>query len=130
MNWEKVLRLLHNIWFFISKLIEELISDARVTLRSKEIEASKEKIVDRTTRKGRIYHATGVNLGSHRLYRSLSAVRHFWRSIFVVDMKREAVVGQITPNSRVIDFDTKLTKRILDFQKLGRPLVLNLGSCS
>ena len=43
---------------------------------------------------------------------------------------RNAYLGGAAPNSKVVTFEGKIQRHLLDYKKAGRPLVLNFGSCS
>ena len=47
-----------------------------------------------------------------------------------LDMSKEAYLGKIAPNPKLLSLDGHSEKFLLDFENIGRPLVLNFGSCT
>ncbi|KAA0711677.1 Thyroxine 5-deiodinase [Triplophysa tibetana] len=59
-------------------------------------------------------------------WESLKAVFHGHE----VDWMKSARVGRDAPNTEVVELSDLQPRRILDFARRTRPLVLNFGSCS
>lgn len=59
---------------------------------------------------------------------TLAFMRHMWNQVVRVEMRRVAAKGFPAPNPTVLEMDTYKKKRLLDFGKIGRPLVVLFGS--
>jgi hypothetical protein len=44
--------------------------------------------------------------------------------------RRSAIVGKVAPNLKLVDVKSEKLLKLLDFQKPGRPLIVNFGSCT
>jgi len=60
---------------------------------------------------------------------SLAYVKSFWKTRYL-DLFKDAVLHGPAPNPDVITLEKGLKVQLLDFQKAGRPLIVNFGSCS
>jgi len=58
-----------------------------------------------------------------------SYIKSFWHSRYLECFK-EASLHKPAPNTKVISLKSNIIKNILDFQRKGRPLVINFGSCT
>lgn len=56
-------------------------------------------------------------------------VKQWYRSR-ILDLNKKAKLWQIAPNPPVSKIDGRKLYNLLDFQKKGRPLILNFGSCT
>lgn len=59
----------------------------------------------------------------------LGYVKQWYRSR-ILDLMKDAQKGQKAPNSEVVSLEDRKLCKLLDFQKKGRPLILNFGSCT
>jgi hypothetical protein len=57
-------------------------------------------------------------------------IQTLWRIHVTEIYRRSAIVGKVAPNLKLIDVETKQLMKLLDFQKPGRPLIVNFGSCT
>ena len=44
--------------------------------------------------------------------------------------RRSAIVGNAAPNLKLVEVKTERVMELLNFQKPGRPLIVNFGSCT
>lgn len=56
-------------------------------------------------------------------------LKQWYRSRFL-DLMKEAQLGKMAPNPEVVSLDNRKFCKLFDFQKKGRPLILNFGSCT
>ncbi|XP_046544588.1 thyroxine 5-deiodinase-like [Haliotis rubra] len=64
--------------------------------------------------------------------RSVLKLSHF-KGVFraaYLDLYKDAFLHHLAPNPRLHSLDGTQIHRLLDFQKQGRPLVVNFGSCT
>ena len=62
-------------------------------------------------------------LGTHRF-----AINGLHASL--IDARRKAFLQKDAPNVQIYDVANKTGKKLLDFQRQSRPLVLNFGNCT
>ena len=48
----------------------------------------------------------------------------------LIQANRKAELNEEAPNPALLELTTKKLVKLLDYQKPGRPLVLNFGSCT
>lgn len=72
------------------------------------------------------------SMESNAYFKSLSNWRIYKHllELNLHDVFRKAELGELAPNTKVWSRDGKTQHEILDWQIIGRPLVLNFGSCS
>ncbi len=63
------------------------------------------------------------------LFNPYEFLRNQLKANYISNSKTAELNGP-APNPEVIDLVTKKVKHLLDYQKKGRPLVLNFGSCT
>lgn len=74
----------------------------------------------------------GTGLGLEDYFDSMFTFAHIKQAFIVriTDVFKTVLLGHEAPNSRVFSLKEREFKKILDYQKNGRPLILNFGSCS
>jgi len=64
-----------------------------------------------------------MKIGMHTVKQRFVAL---WNDI----LRRKTKLGEQPPNTDLYSLDTKSIVKLLNFQKQGRPLVVNFGSCT
>ena len=66
----------------------------------------------------------GVDFGE------IKFVHHVIVKLYSIIMYEKAFVNDLAPDVKMVDFESRKELSLLSYQQLGRPLLVNFGSCS
>lgn len=116
-KWKRLFTLL---FFWMPLFVTQLLLSMFIPFLKRKYDSILHSVMDVTTLKPEDY----VN----SIY-SIGFITQCFRSMYL-DISKEAFLGKTAPNPKLVSLNGKTECSLLDFQKKGRALVLNFGSCT